>query len=124
MKKSHIILLVVIAVAIAVIFASLSNASTYANFKDAFDKPGKKYTVVGWLDHSQQIISEPMRTTFYLKDKENNVRKVIYNEAKPQDFERSESVVVTGYAEGDSFYASEISLKCPSKYNDLNKTGK
>jgi len=124
MKKTHIVLLIVIAVAIGAIFASLSNASTYANFSDAFAKPGSKFTVVGWLDHSKEIISEPMKTTFYMKDKENNVRKVVYNEAKPQDFERSESITITGYVEEDVFYASEISLKCPSKYNDLNKTGK
>lgn len=121
MKKTHIIGLIVIAIAIGVIITSLSGASTYANFTEAFGNPGKKYTVVGELDHEQEITSEPLKCTFYIKDKENVVKKVVYNQPKPKDFERSESVVLTGSVDGDVFYASEISLKCPSKYNDLNK---
>ncbi|MFN5363918.1 MAG: cytochrome c maturation protein CcmE [Bacteroidota bacterium] len=38
--------------------------------------------------------------------------------AKPQDFERSESIVLTGEMSGDVFQASEMLLKCPSKYKD------
>jgi cytochrome c-type biogenesis protein CcmE len=121
MKKTHIFALIVIAVAVGVIFTSLTSAGTYANFNEAFSNPGKKYTVVGWLALDKEIVSEPLQCTFYIRDKENNVRKVIYNEAKPRDFERSESVVITGTADGDVFYATEISLKCPSKYNDVNK---
>lgn len=121
MKKTHIIGLIVIALSIGVIITSLSGASTYANFTEAFGNPGKKYTVVGHLDHDKEIISEPLKCTFYIKDKENNTKKVVYNKPKPRDFERSESIVLTGSADGDTFYASEISLKCPSKYNDVNK---
>ena len=121
MKKTHIFGLIIIAVAIGVIFTSLTNASTYANFTEAFSNQGKKYTVVGQLALEKEIIAEPLQCTFYIRDKEDNVKKVIYNQAKPRDFERSESIVLTGVADGDVFYASEISLKCPSKYNDVNK---
>lgn len=38
--------------------------------------------------------------------------------AKPQDFERSEQVVLTGKMDGDEFVATEILMKCPSKYKD------
>jgi cytochrome c-type biogenesis protein CcmE len=41
---------------------------------------------------------------------------VIYRGSKPQDFERSEQLVVKGKVSGDCFAASEISMKCPSKY--------
>lgn len=121
MKKTHLIALLVIAVSIGVIFTSLNSSSTYSNFTEAFQNPGKSYTVVGWLDHEKEITSEPLSCSFYIKDKDSVVRKVIYNKPKPTDFERSEDVVVTGTADGETFYASEISLKCPSKYNDLNK---
>ncbi len=122
MKKTHLIALLVIAVAIGVILTSVAGSSTYANFTQAFEKPGQKYTVVGWLDHSREIISEPLSCTFYIKDKNDVVKKVVYNQPKPRDFERSESIVLTGTAEGDVFFASEISLKCPSKYNDVGNT--
>jgi cytochrome c-type biogenesis protein CcmE len=41
--------------------------------------------------------------------------------AKPQDFERSESVVLIGKVENDTFHAKEILMKCPSKYNEQNQ---
>ncbi|MNF07676.1 hypothetical protein D3C80_2079060 [compost metagenome] len=37
---------------------------------------------------------------------------------KPQDFEKSEQIVLTGGMVGDEFHASKILMKCPSKYTD------
>jgi len=37
---------------------------------------------------------------------------------KPQDFELSEEIVVTGSIQGDEFVGKDILLKCPSKYKD------
>jgi cytochrome c-type biogenesis protein CcmE len=38
--------------------------------------------------------------------------------SKPQDFERSEQIVLVGKYENDTFQASKILMKCPSKYNE------
>ena len=38
--------------------------------------------------------------------------------AKPQDFELSEQIVLTGKMQGDVFMASDMLMKCPSKYKD------
>ncbi|RZJ76982.1 MAG: cytochrome c maturation protein CcmE, partial [Flavobacterium sp.] len=46
------------------------------------------------------------------------VKKVVLNGTKPQDFERSEKLVLIGQMNNDTFYASKILMKCPSKYND------
>ena len=54
---------------------------------------------------------------FYLVDNEGLEKKVLYNGSKPQDFERSEQIVVVGKMDGDEFHASQILMKCPSKYN-------
>jgi len=121
MKKTHIIGLIFIAVAIGVIISSIAGSSTYSNFSEAFANPGKKYTIIGWLDHKQTIQEEPMRCSFYMKDKENTIKKVVYNQPKPTDFERSEEIVLTGSVDGDVFIATEMKLKCPSKYNELQK---
>ena len=53
-----------------------------------------------------------------MEDQKGESMKVIYQNSKPQDFEMSESLVVTGKLENDIFYASDILLKCPSKYKD------
>ena len=55
----------------------------------------------------------------YSKKKFLTIKKVLYHGTKPQDFERSEQIVLVGKMkeEGD-FQASSILMKCPSKYND------
>ena len=44
--------------------------------------------------------------------------QVVLHAGKPQDFERSEQIVLTGQMANDRFEASDMLLKCPSKYND------
>jgi cytochrome c-type biogenesis protein CcmE len=41
---------------------------------------------------------------------------VVFPGTKPQDFERSEQIVLTGQMVGSEFHASGILMKCPSKY--------
>jgi cytochrome c-type biogenesis protein CcmE len=52
------------------------------------------------------------------KDSKGMEKKVILFAAKPQDFELSEQIVVTGQMKGEVFYASDLLMKCPSKYKD------
>jgi cytochrome c-type biogenesis protein CcmE len=51
-------------------------------------------------------------------DDQGKEQKVFYNQPMPQDFTRSEKVVVIGHYQGDRFVASKILLKCPSKYQE------
>jgi cytochrome c-type biogenesis protein CcmE len=125
MKRSHIIAIVVIAVAIAAIVGSLTETSTYADFAEAYSNPGREYHVVGTLDRSEDIIYNPQQdpnlTTFTMLDDKGVRKEVKLLKAKPQDFERSESVVLIGKVENDTFHAKEILMKCPSKYNEQNQ---
>ena len=125
MKKTHIIGIVIIAVAIAFILSSVSKSSSYAEFHDAFNNPGKEYHVVGTLDKTADIIYNPEvnanLTQFTMIDGAGEKRKVMLNKSKPQDFERSESVVIIGKANGENFHASEMLMKCPSKYKEEGK---
>ena len=59
MKRSHIIAIVIIAVAIGALIGSLADSSTYADLEEATANPGKEYHVVGTLDRSQAIVYEP-----------------------------------------------------------------
>lgn len=125
MKKTHIVGLVVVCVLLGGIFTSLMDSSSYADFEEAFGNPGDEYHVVGTLDRSAQIVYNPSEnpnlTRFTMLD-EHGVKRVVHlAKSKPQDFERSESVVVIGEAQGDVFHAKEILMKCPSKYQEQNK---
>src|SRR5262245_43011852 len=98
MKKSHIIALVLIAVAIAAILSTLSDASTYASFSVAGENPNKTYHVVGKLNKEKPLEYNPHENanlfTFFLVDNDGKETKVVLEKSKPQDFEKSEQIVV------------------------------
>ena len=122
MKKSHIIGIVIIAVAIGAIFASLGDASTYATFSMAEQHQGKEFHVVGKLDKSHDLEYNPEKDPnlfeFYMKDSDSTLRKVTLHQAKPQDFEHTEQIVAIGKSVNNEFHASSVLMKCPSKYVD------
>ena len=119
MKKSSIFGLVVIAIAIAVIISTYSNSSTYGSFNDA-KKSESILQVVGHLNKQKALYYDATKDanyfSFYMKDNKGQECKVIFTGTKPQDFERSEQVVLTGKMIGSEFHASKILMKCPSKY--------
>lgn len=120
MKKIHIIGLVLIAVAIAAIIGFSSDYTAYENFAKANEKEGKIFNVVGTLtpelDFEYDPLKDPNYFAFKMVDNEGAVQKVVYGAPKPQDFERSEQIVVTGKSIENVFYADKILMKCPSKY--------
>ena len=122
MKKLHILGILVIAVAIGVIFVSLKDSSTYADFTEAISNPDKEYHVVGKLDKAQPQIYDPRLNPdeflFSMIDNKGVMKQVVLHKSKPQDFEKSEQIVLIGKMQGDNFHANDILMKCPSKYND------
>jgi cytochrome c-type biogenesis protein CcmE len=119
MKKSSIIGIVVIAIAIAVIIATYGSSSTYGSFADARHTDGELH-VIGFLDKNKELYYDAHKDanyfSFYMKDKKGEETKVIFPGTKPQDFERSEQIVLVGQMVGNEFHASHIQMKCPSKY--------
>lgn len=125
MKKSHIIGIIIIAICIGAIFTSLGDASTYADFSLAQKHEGKEFHVVGKLNKEKEMIYQPEKDAnlfyFYMKDTSNVEKIVKLYQAKPQDFEHTEQIVVIGSCAGDTFHASSVLMKCPSKYVDEKK---
>jgi cytochrome c-type biogenesis protein CcmE len=87
----------------------------------------KDIHVVGALtkDASGNIIGielgkDKVSFSFVLVDENGKKQVVEYNEPMPQDFTKSEKVVVIGRYNGEVFKASKILLKCPSKYQEQN----
>ena len=121
MKKIHILGIVLIAMAIAVLMSLSNDVSTFTTFSEATTS-GKVVKIAGQLSKDKEMHYDPQKDpnyfTFYLKDSQGQEQKVILLSAKPQDFERSESIVLTGKMQGDNFLASDMLMKCPSKYKD------
>ena len=121
MKKTHIVLLVLVVCSISVIAANVLNFSTYETFQSASKEQGKSFHVIGFLEKDKGIAydprTDPNTFTFYAKDKSGKVSKVIFtNGAPPRDIDKSEQLVMKGYVKGEAFYCSGIQMKCPSKY--------
>ena len=120
MKKIHIVGLIIIAVAIGFIITLASDYSQYETFTSARGETKKDFQVVGYLVKDKEMFYDPQHDpnyfTFYMKDKDSVQCKVILYSPKPQDFERTEQIVVTGGMKGDDFEAKSVLMKCPSKY--------
>lgn len=131
MKKIQIFGLIIIAVAIGIIVSTAGDASTYVDFAKAqemaADGDDESIHVVGKLkkdaagnilDMSYQPQIDPNYFSFTLVDNKGIVQKVVYKNTKPQDFDKSEQVVVIGKMDNGVFSAEKILMKCPSKYNE------
>ncbi len=122
MKKSHIIGILMIIAAGLTITMAVGNTSQYVNFSKAAESPDREFHIVGqWVKDKGLIYNpekDPNYFAFYLKDDHSEVRKVVLHNNKPQDFEKSEKIVVVGKITSVDFEASSILMKCPSKYAD------
>lgn len=118
-----------IAVAIGVILTTAGDASTYVSFNEAkqMSQNGadKKIHVVGTLkkNANDQVVGvknspDQLSFKFIMVDENNNEEEVFYANPMPQDFLRSEQVVVIGSYHNEKFIADKILLKCPSKYQE------
>lgn len=123
MKTKSIIIICLLAISCAIFISSYGSSSSYVVFKVADEDAGKEYHIVGKLNKEKGLIYNPEKDpnffSFYLIDDSLQEKKVIYHNPKPQDFERGDKIVVVGKTiDKNTFEASQILLKCPSKYND------
>lgn len=110
-----------------VLFTSLlmynfgNSIDTYVNFIEAEDRPSSH--VVGVWDDSEEwgFSRERMQFSFHMKDEDGNVRRVVYPRPKPNNFEQATQLVVIGEMRNNTFYANDMLMKCPSKYNDASE---
>ncbi|MEM1319600.1 MAG: cytochrome c maturation protein CcmE [Bacteroidota bacterium] len=121
MKKIHLIAVAVIAISIALLMSLSGEMSTYSTFREAM-AAGGKVKIAGILSKDKEMIYDPIKDansfSFYITDSEGEERRVRLLQAKPQDFELSEQIVLTGEMHNDEFIATDVLLKCPSKYKD------
>ncbi len=121
MKKVYIVAVVMVVAAIGLLINAAGDTSTYSTFDDAA-RSGGKVKIAGQLAKDKEMYYNPEKDpnyfTFYLTDTKGEQRKVVLLREKPQDFEMSEQIVLTGKMKDGEFVASEMLMKCPSKYKD------
>jgi cytochrome c-type biogenesis protein CcmE len=104
----------------ALIFGTISFVQTnveYTDFQSAVAS-GKKVQVKGEWMKDTICTYDAVRNQFifFMKDDNGLSEKIIYDGAKPNNFEIANAVVVKGRYHDGYFHASEILTKCPSKY--------
>lgn len=122
MKTTHIIILVFIAAAIAVLVQYSGDLSTYETIASAKAREGKFVNLIAKIDKQQPVeydaVKNPNYLSFTAVDTLGNTIKVVYHDAKPTDMEKSERIVLKGSVKEGVFDCKSILLKCPSKYKD------
>ena len=122
MKKTHIILLVLIAFAIVVLISYTGDLSSYETIESAKQKQGKFLNLIVKMDKSVPVqydpVKDPNLLKFGVQDSLGGKINVVFHNTMPTDMEKSERLVLKGKVQGDVFECSAIVLKCPSKYKD------
>ena len=122
MKKIHIILLVFIAGAIAVLISFLQTAATYESIAGAKANPGKFVHVAAKLDRSLPLeydaAKDPNYLAFTAVDSTGDKMKVVYRNGNIENLQISERLVLEGKFNEDHFECKRVQTKCPSKYKD------
>jgi cytochrome c-type biogenesis protein CcmE len=125
MKRTHIIILIAIAISVVGLFVLMGkDFSSYDSIDSARNKQGKFVHVIAKLDAGTVEYNpekDPNYLTFYAVDSTGGRTKVVYHNSKPEELEKSERIVMQGKMMGDVFECKTISLKCPSKYKDDKK---
>jgi cytochrome c-type biogenesis protein CcmE len=120
MKLKIIIGGVVVVVGIALAAVNFMNSTVeYGTFMRA-KETGKRMQVKGeWVkEKGFSFDMQNVRCTFYMKDDNGDVERVMLDGAKPNNFDIAPSIVAKGMYMEDHFHATEILTKCPSKYQD------
>ena len=109
-----------IVIVIAIVFGAISFVETnveYTDFHNAVSNH-KKVQVKGSWDKNKESSFDASKSqfSFYMTDDNGQEEKIVFDGAKPNNFEIANAVVVKGRYEDGCFHASEILTKCPSKY--------
>jgi cytochrome c-type biogenesis protein CcmE len=129
MNKKYIIGFAIIVVfLITGFFAFKDSKIEYTNFLGATDNHKTCQVKGSWIKDKESGFDPNTNTfSFFMKDENNNVMKVVLDGARPNNFEMAESVVAKGKVKDGNFYAKEVLTKCPSKYEgkgeDVKKSG-
>ncbi|MGA2667543.1 MAG: cytochrome c maturation protein CcmE [Ignavibacteria bacterium] len=127
-KRNLIGGLIIIIFLVVGFFAFKDSKIEYSNFQNANINHKTCQVKGSWVkDKESGFDPGTNQFSFYMKDDNNTVMKVVLDGSKPNNFEMAENVVAKGKVKDGCFYAKEVLTKCPSKYEgkgqDVIKSG-
>lgn len=107
-------------IGLGIVFGAVSFIESNVEYTDisTAKHTHKKVQVKGeWIKEKESRFDAASgQFVFYMKDDNSEEIRVIFDGAKPNNFEVATSIVVKGRYRSGDFHASEILTKCPSKY--------
>lgn len=117
MNVKVIVAIVLLAVAAGVGVSSFKRTMTpYIGFTEARTASGLVQVNGKLADKNYVLKTEEQFLRFNLRDEKGDVMPVEYRGVIPGNFDQAVSVVAIGKFAGDHFEASQLLVKCPSKY--------
>ena len=100
-----------------------SNLTPYVSF-DAAMSGHQKVQVAGELvQSSSAYVKDANELSFIMTNKKGEQMRVLYKGVKPGNFEDAKEIVVIGSYHDGAFHATQMLVKCPSKYQGLEESG-
>jgi cytochrome c-type biogenesis protein CcmE len=122
MSRLNIVVILLVGILLAGLLSVFTQNSESVVFSRAFAEPGIEFKVSGTLDTEHPVLYNPevavAETRFHMVDKAGEVREVLLKESKPTGLEQSESIDLYGKVVDGEFVATDMLMKCPSKYNE------
>lgn len=122
MSRLNIVVILLVGILLAGLLSVFTQNSESVVFSRAFAEPGIEFKVSGTLDTEYPVVYNPevavAETRFHMVDKAGEVREVMLKESKPTGLEQSESIDLYGKVVDGQFVATDMLMKCPSKYNE------
>ena len=118
MNKKKIIIIILIILCAAIAFYSMSGVLTpYVSFKTA-QETGNEVQIIGKKNKSIPPQYNEKSFSFSLEDDDGTLMDIVYNGAKPLNFDQATKIVAIGFYNKDNkkFEAEKLLVKCPSKY--------
>lgn len=117
MKKKLIVGAVIIILAAVWIFSSLNDTLTpYISFDEAKQRDQRVQVIGSILKDDIYFDRDSMQLVFKVEDENHQQLTVVYTGSMPGNFDQAETIVCMGIYRDGRFYADELLLKCPSKY--------
>ena len=115
-KPVHIIGVAVIVVALVFGAGAFQSSLTpYVSIADAMTSDGL-VQVSGLVESGKSAYEANGKFTIVLTDDVGNKLPVVYKRVKPANFDQAIGVVAIGHHKNGIFEASQLLVKCPSKY--------
>jgi cytochrome c-type biogenesis protein CcmE len=122
LKRGIAISVVIIAAGIGLMSLVTGGGVTpYVGFTEARAAKSGVQVMGEIIDQRSNYDSQTGSFSFFITDSKGDRMKVIYDGTKPGNFDQATSVVCVGHYTGDAFHADKLLIKCPSKYQDMQK---